>query len=109
MVAPEITPAGLRPSIVVVKVPVPEPVQAAWSIERGDGAVRSAHEAMIHVAVVIVLSRNLACRIDVKGEGALAKTRYSARHIERGQGAVGSAQEAVDVAADTVVTRDCRG
>src|SRR5262249_44644180 len=62
---------------------------------------------MIHIAVVIVLSRNRACWIDVKGESALAKTRARAWRIERGQGAVGSAQEAVDHAEDTVVTRDC--
>ena len=78
----------------------------ARGIERFDGAVLIPQEAMIHIAVVIVVSRDLPCRIDVIGEGALAKTRARARRIERGQGAVGSAQEAVDVAADTVVTRD---
>ena len=106
-VNPAIAPAGLRPSTVVVKVPWPEPVPApgASNVVMVPSGARD--EAMKHIAVVIVVSRDLPCRIDVIGEGALAKTRARARNIERRDGAVGSAHEAVDHAADTVVTRDC--
>jgi hypothetical protein len=36
----------------------------AWNVERGDGAVRGSHEAVICLACVEVLSGNRACRVE---------------------------------------------
>src|SRR6266446_1263827 len=90
------------------------PRARAWSIERGDGAVRSAHEAVKHVARVKVLSHSRACRvqaIDRCGSSALERACACARSIESGDGAVRGAHEAVNhVARVKVVSRNraCR-
>ena len=71
----------------------------AWNVERGEGTVRSAHVAMIHIARVTVPSRNRTCRVeagDCCGKGALGEgTSPRARSIERGDGTLRGAHEAV--------------
>jgi len=42
----------------------------ARSVDRGNGAVRSAHETVIHVACVKVFSRDRSCRVDACGLSA---------------------------------------
>src|SRR2546429_330425 len=43
----------------------------AWGVKRRNGAVRSAHQAMIYVVGVSKVSGDRACRIDVDAAGAL--------------------------------------
>ena len=64
-------------------------------VEGGDSAVRSAHEAVIHIARVRVPSRDRPLRIDGQWLGALEGTCARARGIEGGGSAVRSAHEAV--------------
>ena len=79
----------------------------AWSIERREGAVLSAQEAVVHIARVNVESRDRPRRVDVPGEGALTRACARARNVERGDSTVASAQEAVGyVACVNVVSRD---
>jgi hypothetical protein len=67
-------------------VPLAGTSPRARSIERGDGAVRSAHEAVTYSACVKVPARDRPGWVDVYAEGP---TR--ARHIERGDGTVRNA------------------
>ncbi len=62
----------------------------AREIERGEGAIGGAQEAVNPEACFFVASRDRARRVDALGDGA-----GGARGIERGEGAVGSAKEAV--------------
>ena len=64
-------------------------------IERGDSAVLSAYEAVIHIARVRVPSRDHPLRVDAQWLGALAGTCARARRIEGGDSAVLSANVAV--------------
>ena len=80
----------------------------ARSIERSDGAVRIAHEAVPHIARVKVIARDFACWVDVIGVRALEGARARARSIEPREGGVGSAQVAVDhITGVTASSRDC--
>ena len=67
----------------------------ARGIERGDGAVGSAQEAVKYIARVQVLSCDHICWVDIQCGCALARRCARAWGIERRDGAVGSAQEAV--------------
>jgi hypothetical protein len=40
---------------------------STWNVERGEGAVRSAHEAVIYVTRINVTSHNRACRVEATG------------------------------------------
>jgi hypothetical protein len=62
----------------------------ARRVERGEGAVRGAHETVIHEVCFQVVSRDDACRVDDEGLGS-----KRAREIGGREGAVGSPQEAV--------------
>ena len=53
------------------------------SIKGSDGAVRSAQEAVSHIARVNVASRDRLRRIDVAGEGTLAGTCARTRDVRR--------------------------
>src|SRR6478736_8986110 len=75
---------------------LPGTCAGARGIERGDTAVRSAHEAVIHITGVRVHSRGRSRGVDAAGRGALAGTCARARNIERGDSAVRSAHEAVN-------------
>ncbi len=81
------------------------------SIKRSDGTVRSAQEAVSHIASVNVASRDRLRRVDVAGEGTLARTCARTRDVEGSDGTVRSAQEAVKHTARVVVVsraRACR-
>ena len=52
-------------------------------------------EAVIHVACILVISRDRPCRVVAVGGGALAGACARAGSIERGDGAVVIPQEAV--------------
>ena len=67
----------------------------ARNVERGDSAVRGAHEPMIYITRVNVVSLNRSCLVDPEGECALEWACARARNIERGHSAVRSAQDAV--------------
>ena len=69
----------------------------ARSVERGERAVVSAHEAVVHIALVKVVSRDRARWVVREGDGTLEGVggSASARSVERGERAVGSAHEAV--------------
>jgi hypothetical protein len=80
----------------------------ARSIERGDGTIRGAHEAVPYVVRVKVLSCNRTCRVDVKGEGALAGAFARAGDIKRGDEADRRAHVAVsETVCIDVKARDC--
>ena len=68
----------------------------ARGIERGDSAVRSAHEAVIHIARVRVPSSDRTLRIDGQWLGALEGTCARTRRIEGRESAVRSAHVAVN-------------
>src|SRR5438477_12806830 len=51
----------------------------AWSVERRESAVVSAHEAVVHIAFVEVVSRDRARRVVGEGAGSLESTRARAR------------------------------
>lgn len=57
-------------------------------VERGQSAIRSPREAVLHAIRVNVVSRNRSCRID-----AFSKRAYGAGGLERCDGATGIAQE----------------
>src|SRR6266536_1932396 len=81
------------------------------SIKRIDRTVRSAQEAVSHIASVNVASRDRLRRVDVAGKGTLAGTCARARDVEGSDGTVRSAQEAVKHTARVVVVaraRACR-
>ena len=79
----------------------------ARSVEFGYRATGSAHEAVIHIVRVRVVSRDSARRVDADGEGSLSVARACARSVEVGYGAIGSAHEAVShIAGNTVYSRD---
>src|SRR6516225_4575806 len=65
------------------------------NIERGESAVRVAHEAVIHITRVSETPVNRSCRVDAGSSGALAGICARAWGIEGGDGAVGSPHEAV--------------
>ena len=69
----------------------------ARNIERGERAARSPQEAMTHVAVVSVVSRDGACRVNATvAEGALRKRSCACtRSIKHSETAVSSAQVGV--------------
>ena len=69
----------------------------AWNVELNDGAVLTAHKAVIHICIVNIPSRYRAIRVDSKGVGTVVQTRDGARvrRIERGEGAVPITQETV--------------
>src|SRR5438477_7889311 len=67
----------------------------AWSVERRESAVVSAHEAVVHIAFVEVVSRDRARWVVREGDGTLESTSSRARCVERGERAVGSAHEAM--------------
>lgn len=67
----------------------------ARNIECGDGAVLSAHEAMIDIVRVYVISRDHAGRADVLGCGALVGACARARNVKRGDGAIRGAHDPV--------------
>src|SRR5439155_5563874 len=82
----------------------------AWNVERGDGAIRSAQEAVIHIARVKRTSRDHPCGVKAKAgknKGALAGPCAGVRSSKRSDGAAWSAQEAVsDIARVNVPSRD---
>src|ERR1700751_4966361 len=69
----------------------------AGNIEAGDGAVRSAHEAVKYVTRILGSSRDGPLRVDAFRKGALegARARARARDVECGDSAVRGAHEAV--------------
>jgi hypothetical protein len=75
----------------------------ARNVERSDGAVGSAHEAVRRGIRVIVVSRDVARRVDAEGNGAVGARAGS---VERSDGALGSAHEAVLTGRVIVVSRD---
>ena len=92
------------------KRPLERACACARSIERGHGAVRSAQDAVKHIARVKGSCRDRPCRveaIDGKNNGALAGACARVRSIKRSDGAVRSAQEAVNYSARVnVASRD---
>src|SRR5437867_3755171 len=82
----------------------------AWNVERGDRAIRSAQDAVIHIARVKRTSRDHPCGVKAKAgknKGALAGPCAGVRSIKRSDGAVWSAQEAVShIARVNVASRD---
>ena len=78
-----------------------------WGVERGEGAVGSAHVAMPDVAGIKVETRDCHLRVDAADVGALEGACAGAWRVKRGDGAVGSTHEAVDhVAGVKVLSRD---
>ncbi len=67
----------------------------AGSIERGDGAVWSANEAVLHGVIVKVPPCNRPRRVNVLSGSAIVRACARAGSIERSDGTVGSAHEAV--------------
>ena len=78
------------------------------SIKRSDGAVRSAQEAVSHIATVNVASRDHLCWVDVPGESTLAGTCACTRDVEGSDDTVGSAQETVKHSARVGVVAGAR-
>src|SRR5262249_22635940 len=68
---------------------------SAGSVERGDGPVRSAQEAVDPVAGVTQEPGDCPLRVDAADCGALTGVCACARSFELGDGAVGSTHEAV--------------
>src|SRR2546423_11471176 len=70
----------------------------ARSVERGERAIRSPQEAMTHIAVVSVVSRDGACRVNATvAEGALRKRSCACtRSIKHSETAVSSAHVGVN-------------
>src|SRR5438105_3703677 len=62
----------------------------ARNVERGDSAVRGAHEPVSYITRVNVVSLNRSCLVDAKGKGALERACACPRNIERGHSAVRS-------------------
>src|SRR2546427_81298 len=83
---------------------------SARNVERGDRAIRSAQDAVIHIARVKRSSRDRPCGIEAiagKNKGALAGACARIWSIKRSDGAVWSAQEAVShIAGVNVASRD---
>src|SRR6476659_1650128 len=70
----------------------------AWNVESGDRSIRSAQQAVIHIARVKRSPRDCAGWVEAiagKNKGALAGPCAGVRSIKRSDGAVWSAQEAV--------------
>src|SRR4029450_1881879 len=69
----------------------------ARNVELNEGATVIAHEAMIHICLVHIPSRDRSIRIDSKRVGALQRTWDSASvgSIERHEAAISISQEAV--------------
>src|SRR5439155_21253533 len=62
----------------------------AWNVERGDRAIRSAQEAVIHIARVRGTSRDHPCGVEAKAgktKGAVAGPSAGVGSVERGEGA----------------------
>src|SRR4030095_4003010 len=82
----------------------------AGNVERGDRAVWSAQNAVIHIARVKRRSRDRSHRVKAKAgknKGALAGACAGVRSIKRSDAAVRSAQEAVShIARVNVASRD---
>src|SRR4029077_2510394 len=82
----------------------------ARNVESGDRAIRSAQEAVIHIARVKRSPRDCPCGVEAiagKNKGALAGPCAGVRSIKRSDGAVWSAQEAVShIARVNVASRD---
>ena len=69
----------------------------ARNIELNDGAVLTAHKAVIRICIVNIPSRYRAIRVDSKRVGAIVQTRDGARvrRVERGEDAIPIHQETV--------------
>src|SRR5439155_11809728 len=79
----------------------------AGTIVRGDGAIPSAYEAVLHEVIVKGSSRNRPRRVDVLSGGASAGVCARAGSVERSDGTTGSAQEAVKrIVGDKVRSRN---
>src|SRR5206468_12760403 len=82
----------------------------AWNVERGDRAIRSAQEAVIHIARVKRTSRDHPCGVKAKAgkdKGALCGPCAGVRSIKRSDRTVRRAQEAVShTASVNVASRD---
>src|SRR5207244_2528935 len=80
----------------------------ARSVERGERAIRSPQEAMTHIAVVSVVSRDGACRVNATvAEGALRKRSCACtRSIKHSETAVSSAH--VGRSEERRVGKECR-
>src|SRR5436190_1929429 len=86
---------------------------SARNVERGDRAIRSAQETVIHIARVDRRSRDRPCGVKAKAgknKGTLAGACARVWSIKRGDGAVWSAQETVShIARVNVASRDRLG
>src|SRR4029077_14791278 len=81
----------------------------ARNVELNDGAVLTAHKAVIYICIVNIPSRDRAIRVDSKGVGTVVQIRDGARarRIERGEGAIPIHQETVtDIVRVEVISHD---